>query len=88
MPEERQGFFGRWARRKSELAQGRPLTKPETEKPAPAVAVSPDAMKDIADGAMPASAEERKSLEKTLSLDDVALLTRKSDFKPLGRLYA
>ncbi|MDB5868402.1 MAG: hypothetical protein JWP96_734 [Polaromonas sp.] len=69
MAEERQGFLGRWARRKAEALQGKQPDEPAAlEKPAPLAAVP--------------AAGPAELPEKLLSLDDVKLLTKDSDFTP------
>ncbi|MDO8772450.1 MAG: DUF3306 domain-containing protein [Burkholderiaceae bacterium] len=83
MAEEAPGFLGRWARRKTDALQGKPLDEPApaatplvaadgagTGVPAPAAAESTPA-----DAAVP---PERK----LPTLEDAQLLTRDSDFKP------
>ena len=86
--EDTPGFLGRWSRRKTDALEGRPLQEPapvvqptvvgldktllakaESEK----TGLVPPATSDI-DSAPP--------VEKVLSLDDVKLLTKDSDFKP------
>lgn len=73
MADERPGFLGRWARRKADALQGKPLddepAAPENTAPAAAAAV-------------PATSAPTGPPEKLLSLDDVKRLTRDSDFKP------
>jgi hypothetical protein len=75
MAEDTGGFLGRWARRKHDALQGKPLDEPvPVVVPAPSVATSPDTP--------PADAQGAEPPEKALSLDDVKLLTKDSDFKP------
>ena len=86
MAEEHSGFLGRWARRKTDALQGRPLDEPAAPtKAAPlaaSAAVSPAALKpDPAQLSAPASSPAEQP-EKLLSLDDVRALTQESDFKP------
>lgn len=73
MTEAASGFLGRWARRKNDVLLGKPLTEPIAPAPLPAVVpTEPIAQGDLADEEpLPA-----------LSLDDVKLLTKDSDFKP------
>ena len=84
MAEEQSGFLGRWARRKTDALQGKPLDEPAAPvKAVPlAAAVSPAALKpDLAE--IPAAAvPPAEPPEKLLSLDDVKALTQASDFKP------
>ncbi len=74
MADEPGGFLGRWARRKTDVLQGKPVQEPAVvTKP-----VLPD----------PVAAHDKPALEEVsqkppaLSLDDVKLLTKESDFKP------
>lgn len=82
MAEESPGFLGRWARRKTDVAQGKPVAEPVLPVPTPVV-VSPEVL--LPGAVTPASApvpEAGAEPEKILSLDDVKLLTKDSDFKP------
>lgn len=83
MAEERPGFLGRWARRKTDALQGRPLDEPVAQTPAAPLAaagvVSPVALQPDQAG-LPAPAAE--PTQKLLSLDDVKALTQESDFTP------
>ncbi|WP_029525764.1 DUF3306 domain-containing protein [Polaromonas glacialis] len=86
MAEEHSGFLGRWARRKTDALQGKPLDEPAAPtKAAPlavAAAVSPAALKpDQAHLSAPAASPAEQP-KKLLSLDDVKALTQDSDFKP------
>jgi len=77
MAEENKGFLGRWARRKQEALQGKPLDEPvqvSVGGPAPSAAAPAHSP--------PAAAQGAEPTEKTLSLDDVKRLTQDSDFKP------
>jgi len=89
MVEESQGFLGRWARRKTDALQGKPLEEP-------AVVVKPEAVEgagvQIPTSGPMASAPAVASSSGTsdaeppekiaLTLDDVKRLTQDSDFKP------
>ena len=95
MVEEARGFLGRWARRKTDALQGvhldEPVALPKTgavigaggeaalsvpAKVTPVAAPSPGTAADAgADGA-------ELSKKPALSLDDVKLLTKDSDFRP------
>jgi hypothetical protein len=75
MTEPANGFLGRWARRKNDVLLGKPLTEPDA--PAPLVAVAP--VVSPVHGDVPVQELEP---EPALSLDDVKLLTKDSDFKP------
>jgi len=93
MAEGADGFLGRWARRKNEALQGKPLDEPT---PAAAVPTAGAPLRPIvkAESAAAVAAEPTtqpapgaKSAEpaepvKQLSLDDVKDLTKDSDFKP------
>ncbi|MES2686735.1 MAG: DUF3306 domain-containing protein [Pseudomonadota bacterium] len=82
MAEESPGFLGRWARRKTEVAQGKPVAEPVLPVPTPA-AVPPAALSPGELASAPAPVPEAPGEpEKILSLDDVKLLTKDSDFKP------
>ncbi|MFI5444273.1 DUF3306 domain-containing protein [Polaromonas sp. UC242_47] len=74
MAEEARGFLGRWSRRKTDALQGKPLDQPAVPAQPVAVAVAPVTP--------PSAPVESAPPEKTLSLDDVRLLTKDSDFKP------
>lgn len=85
MADERPGFLGRWARRKTDALQGRPLdddpAAPENTVPVAGVAAAVPATSAPA-GAPSTGMPPAERPEKLLSLDDVKLLTRESDFKP------
>lgn len=79
MAEEVHGFLGRWARRKNDALQGKPLDEPvPVATPGPSAAAPPVAPP----ATTPVVAQAAEQPEKTLSLDDVKLLTQDSDFKP------
>lgn len=76
------GFLGRWAQRKNDALQGRPLDEPVASSPAVAVPATAAA---AATPVYPATAEAQALSAPeppALSLEDVKLLTRDSDFKP------
>ena len=82
MAEEPGGFWGRWARRKQEALQGKPVDDPqEAPVPGPSAAAPPAALPATAPVGTQ-TAQTAGPTEKTLSLDDVKLLTKDSDFKP------
>lgn len=85
MAEERSGFLGRWARRKTDALQGKPLDEPAAPTktvPVAGVAALPVALEtDPAKASAPATLPVEPP-EKLLSLDDVKALTQDSDFKP------
>lgn len=77
MTEAANGFLGRWARRKNDVLLGKPLTEPVPPVPAPVVVP----VAGLADGEEAAAPQADEPLP-ALSLDDVKLLTKDSDFKP------
>ena len=85
-----EGFFGRWAQRKADARQGKPLVEPELPtkpqvKPQPLspgpvdVAAMPGSTKSDAQSPAVASAEAEAP---PLTLRDVETLGQESDFKP------
>ena len=89
MAEETQGFLGRWARRKTDVLQGKPLDEPAlVAKPVPMAVVgatltptgTAESVPAVAPSSAAAAGEQPET--KVLSLDDVKLLTKDSDFKP------
>ncbi|MDP2819716.1 MAG: DUF3306 domain-containing protein [Polaromonas sp.] len=84
MAEESPGFLGRWARRKTDVVQGKPMAEPVPPVPVPVVvppAVSSQGGVASASASAPVT-EAASEPEKILSLDDVKLLNKDSDFKP------
>ena len=82
MAEETGGFLGRWARRKTDVLQGKPLDEP-IAKPQGATVAAPLAgatgtVSTEAEATLPPAAPEQPAL----SLEDVKVLTKDSDFKP------
>jgi Protein of unknown function (DUF3306) len=74
------GFLGRWARRKNDALQGKPLTEPApVAPPVPLPAAAANAA--VVPQAPPAT-EAVPEPVRELSLDDAKLLTKDSDFKP------
>lgn len=86
MADEPGGFLGRWARRKNDALQGRPLQEPTAELPAAPVLAEAalPTVGPLADPATPPApaAEPGQAPTPALSLDDVQQLTKDSDFKP------
>lgn len=90
MAEEPSGFLGRWARRKTDVLQGKPLQEPAiAEKPVPpAIAsVQPVSATPLVPSAAslkepPEAPATAQPAEKLLSLEDVKTLTQESDFTP------
>ena len=100
MAEGADGFLGRWARRKNDALQGKPLEEPTpaaamqpagTPLPAAAKLAGADANRPTQTAKPAPSTESAEPAEpsepvKQLSLDDVKELTKESDFKPfMGR---
>jgi hypothetical protein len=85
MPEQEQGFFGRWARRKNAQREGQRLD--DASQPSPALAVSPLAEPlQPTPAAAPAPREPAAEVAPVPSLEDARRLTPDSDFKPfMGR---
>ena len=88
MADEAQGFLGRWSRRKNEVLKGGSPAEPVRSAPAPAIPVI-SAIPAIPVGpsaAMSATPDANEVVtgpqEQVLSLEDVRLLTKDSDFKP------
>jgi hypothetical protein len=80
MVEPANGFLGRWARRKTDALQGKPLEEPAAPAPLkPVAAAAP-----VATAApLPADASEAAQPEKIpLSLEDVRQLGKDADFSP------
>ena len=74
MPEEQSGFLGRWSRRKTDVLQGKAVQEPVVV----AKAVQPEPVET--EGTLASEQVVEKPPE--LSLEDVKLLTKDSDFKP------
>jgi hypothetical protein len=74
------GFLGRWARRKNDALQGKPLTEPASAVP-PAPLPGAAANAAVVPQVPPATEAAPESVRE-LSLDDAKLLTKDSDFKP------
>jgi Protein of unknown function (DUF3306) len=98
MAEEARGFLGRWARRKTDALQGKPLDEPKALIPPVNTGVVPFASAGVEAsglmevgpvstplhgnaGADPADTSQPPT-KPVLSLEDVKLLTKDSDFKP------
>lgn len=78
MADEPAGFLGRWARRKEEARQGKPLEEPAAIAPVtPITPPVPARVESLAEPAPPEAAAP-----KTLTLADARQLTQESDFKP------
>ena len=72
--EEPSGFLGRWARRKTDVLQGKAVEEP-------VVVAKPVLPEAVANEVKPLL-EEVTDKPPALSLDDVKVLTKDSDFKP------
>ena len=84
---ERKGFLGRWASRKSDALKGIPLDEPVSPEVVVAAksAIHDTNTRPVADSSdKPAMdpALRRDAIPPPLTLDDVKLLTKDSDFKP------
>jgi hypothetical protein len=75
MAEGPDGFLGRWARRKNDALQGKPLEEP-------AAALPVETMAKPAPAAELVKHVEPVEPVKAMTLDDVKDLTKDSDFKP------
>ena len=73
MADEQNGFLGRWARRKTDVLKGKVIDEP--------VAVVKPVPQPVAEEVKP-SPEQGIEKPTALSLEDVKLLTKDSDFKP------
>jgi hypothetical protein len=85
MADGADGFLGRWARRKNDALQGKPLDEPTAAAATAAVPAVGGAALSVESKAKPApDAKPAESAEplKPLTLDDVKDLTKESDFKP------
>ena len=74
MVEEPSGFLSRWARRKTDVLQGKPVQEGD-------VVVKP-VLAESVDNPIKPIQEEATQKPHVLTLDDVKLLTQDSDFKP------
>ena len=74
------GFLGRWARRKNDALQGKPLDEPAPVAPPAPVPVA--AANASVAAQVPPATEAAPEPVRELSLDDAKLLTKDSDFKP------
>ena len=88
--EDPPGFLGRWARRKTDVLQGKPLQEPViAAKPVPLAVASAQAVSATVPAQAAGSLKEpseapvtAQPVEKLLSLEDVKTLTQESDFTP------
>ena len=78
MVDESGGFLGRWARRKTDVLQGKPPVEAVAEPAVVATRVVPEPAANAVGPVQQAAAPELP----VLSLEDVKLLTKDSDFKP------
>lgn len=83
--EEARGFLGRWARRKTDALQGKPLDEPVAPATPPVAAagtvVRPPSPAPAEPAPPPADAAAQPE-KKLPTMEDVKLLTKDSDFKP------
>ena len=87
MADGEPGFLGRWSRRKTDVLKGKPLEEPEVAVPTAPLPASVPALVPLAVqpqlGSHPPESDPAVEPSKPLlSLDDVARLTKESDFKP------
>ena len=77
MAEEQSGFLGRWSRRKTDVLQGKAVADPVVPTEVKSRPVAPvEAAKEVD------LAQAEASPAPVLSLEDVKVLTKDSDFKP------
>jgi hypothetical protein len=81
MADEPTGFLGRWSRRKTDSAQGKPLDEPAAAAP-PATNVQVPIVQSQAQQEPAQGPQEDPPEKKALTLADARLLTKDSDFKP------
>lgn len=88
MADEPKGFLGRWSRRKTDIAQGKPLDEPVAPVPSVAntsatAATAPQiqAQQELTQKP-PEGLPETSPEKKVLTLADAKVLTKDSDFKP------
>ena len=79
------GFLSRWARRKADAREGKPLDEPEPPKPVPALTPRPEPV--VSQAAVPAGVPKAAEVPEVaapppLTLEDAKALTPQSDFKP------
>lgn len=74
------GFLGRWARRKNDALQGKPLDEPAPVVPQVPLPVAAANAAVVPQG--PPATEAVPEPVRELSLDDAKLLTKDSNFKP------
>ena len=74
------GFLGRWARRKNDALQGKPLEEPPAAVPPSPLPVAGANVAVVHQE--PPATEAAPEPVRELSLDDAKLLTKDSDFKP------
>jgi hypothetical protein len=82
MADEPSGFLGRWARRKADAREGKPL--PEPPRPVKAVELAPRVEPEPASAvAVPqAEPQHEEAPVPSLTLDDARKLNKDSDFTP------
>ncbi|WP_096698530.1 DUF3306 domain-containing protein [Polaromonas sp. AER18D-145] len=83
MADEAPGFLGRWARRKTDALQGKPLDEPAPALTPPMAPETARTGAPVPAAAVPAPADAATPAERKLpTLQDAQLLTKDSDFKP------
>jgi hypothetical protein len=78
------GFLSRWARRKADAREGKPLDEPALAKPVPAVPAAPQQTTATAKAPNTPEVPEAPLAPEPppLTLEDAQALTQHSDFKP------
>lgn len=76
---EREGFLGRWAHRKADVREGKPLAEPVVAVPEPMAQAPVAVVADTPVSDAPGEATPEPALP---TLDDALALTPSSDFKP------
>ena len=82
MTEAANGFLGRWAQRKNDALLGKPLVEPAAPATPAPLAVTTPVVRGSSDEMPVPEAVPVDEPSPALSLDDVKLLTKDSDFKP------
>jgi hypothetical protein len=81
MAEQNDGFLSRWARRKAQVKQGMPVAPEAAIEPEPPAPVRAEPVEAPVPTTDPSTRSGRTEGEPAPTLDDVAALTKDSDFK-------
>jgi hypothetical protein len=81
MAEQDDGFLSRWARRKAQVKQGTPVAPEAAIEPEPPAPVRAEPVEAPVPTTDPSTRSGRTEGELAPTLDDVAALTKDSDFK-------